>query len=51
MLLCSDDRFADVGDSSMLLGDELAVNHGDSLDTVGGVQCASSSWPLTSTYK
>lgn len=26
----------DVGDSSVLLGDELAVNHRDSLDIEGG---------------
>lgn len=29
------DLLLDVGDSSVLLGDELAVNHGDSLDTEG----------------
>ncbi len=29
------DLLLDVGDSSMLLGDKLAVNHRDSLDTDG----------------
>lgn len=35
----------------MLLGDEPAVNHRDSLDTDREAECASTSWTLTSIYK
>lgn len=45
------DLLLDFGGSSVLLGDELAVNHRDSLETEGEGECASTSWTSTSTYK